>query len=392
MRRLCLVFLSIAALLAARASYAETPDDAFMRAYNLIQEADALSASNQTPVALKKYQQAENILITLHNTQPNWNSSVVSFRLDDVAKKLSSLAATPAGQRQQTSGVSAGSKAARAPASVSKVQVKLLEAGAAPRRKLRLQPKPGEKQSMTMTMTMGMQMQVGEMPAQETKLPAMKMRMATAVTDIAENGDITYELKFTDATVADGVESPAVAAMKTALDGFKGLSGTGKISNRGVVESSQMNVPPDAAPQLRQMMDQMKESFSNVGEPFPDEAVGPGAKWEVTMPIKSQGMTIQQRATYELVSLEAETVTMRSTLSQTAANQRIQNPSMPNMKVELTKMSGEGTGERTCGLGKILPVSAKLKLHSEMGMVVGTGAQNQQMTMKIDLDLQLEGK
>lgn len=392
LRTLLFVFLSLATFAVWGTASAETPDDAFMRAYTLIQEGDALSSSNQVPAALKKYQQAENILITLHKTLPNWNSSVVTFRLDYVSDKLSSLAAAPASQPQSSSAAPAKPNAAGTAPAAPDVQVKLLSAGAEPRRQLRLHPKAGDKQSMTMTMTMGMTMQVGEMQPQEMKLPTMTMTMDTTVTEVSDNGDITYDVKFNDATVTNDTESPAAAAMKTALAGLKGMSGTGKLSNRGVVESSHMKVPPGAAPQIRQVMDQMRESFSNLGEPFPEEAIGPGAKWEVMMPLKSQGMTIQQTAHYELVSLEGDTVTTRSTLAQTATNQRIQNPSMPGLKVELTNMTGQGTGQRTCSLGRILPTSATLQYHTDMAMAVNSRGQDQKMAMKMDLDLQVEGK
>jgi len=77
---------------------------------------------------------------------------------------------------------------------------------------------------------------------------------------------------------------------------------------------------------------------------LPEEAVGPGAKWEVKMPVHSQGMTIAQTTSYELLSLEAERLTVTNTVSQSASNQKIQSPVMPGLKVDLTKMTGTGTG------------------------------------------------
>ena len=120
------------------------------------------------------------------------------------------------------------------------------------------------------------------------------------------------------------------------------MSGTGTISSRGFSKGIEFKAPPGADPQTRQIMDQMKDSFASLAAPLPEEAVGPGAKWEVRMPIKSQGMTIDQTATYELVSIEGESLTTKSTITQHAANQKIENPAMPGLKVDLTKMTGNG--------------------------------------------------
>ena len=81
-------------------------------------------------------------------------------------------------------------------------------------------------------------------------------------------------------------------------------------------------MPPGADAQTRQLMDQMKDSFSSVAAPLPEEAVGPGARWEVKMPIKSQGMTIDQTATYELVSLEGERLTTKAPSPNTPPTRR----------------------------------------------------------------------
>ena len=67
----------------------------------------------------------------------------------------------------------------------------------------------------------------------------------------------------------------------------------------------------------------MKGSFAHLAVPLPEEAVGPGAKWEVRMPIKTQGMTIDQTATYEVVSLEGERLATKSAVVQHAANQKV---------------------------------------------------------------------
>src|SRR5205823_1297542 len=71
--------------------HAEGPDDQFVRIYNWIQQADALAESGRNDQARQKYLQAQAELKTLQTTHPDWNDSVVGFRLKYVAEKLAPL-------------------------------------------------------------------------------------------------------------------------------------------------------------------------------------------------------------------------------------------------------------------------------------------------------------
>jgi hypothetical protein len=187
--------------------------------------------------------------------------------------------------------------------------------------------------------------------------------------------------------------TPEVAeAMKAAFVGIKGLTGTGTVSSRGFSKEVEFKAPAGSNPQARQLMDQMKEFITELVAPLPEEAVGPGARWEAKTPLKSQGMTIDQTATYELVTVEGERLTTKSTIVQHAANQKIQNPAMPGLKMDLTKMVGNGSGERTFDLAHLLPATGTGKVHSETSMTMNMGGQKQPMTMKIDMTLGFEAK
>ena len=76
---------------------AEDLNDRFVRIYNLIQQADALNESGRDDQARQKYVEAQVELKTLRKTHPDWNESVVGFRLEYVAEKLKTFA--PGAQR-----------------------------------------------------------------------------------------------------------------------------------------------------------------------------------------------------------------------------------------------------------------------------------------------------
>jgi hypothetical protein len=153
-----------------------------------------------------------------------------------------------------------------------------------------------------------------------------------------------------------------------------------------------MKTPAGSDPQLRQVVDQMRDSFARLSVPLPEEAVGPGARWEVKMPLKSQGMTIDQTTAYQLVSIEGDRVTVKDTVEQRASNQKIQNPAMPGLVLDLTKMAGKGSDDMVLDLTRLMPRERTSTLVSEVVMEMNVGGQKNTMTVKTAMDLRFEGK
>ena len=72
---------------------ADGPDDQYVTVYNTIQEADALNSGGQSSRALPKYREAETALLNFQKGYPDWNTSVVEFRLRYVRTAISALLA-----------------------------------------------------------------------------------------------------------------------------------------------------------------------------------------------------------------------------------------------------------------------------------------------------------
>ena len=370
---------------------AEDPESEYLRLFDLIQQADLQKKNGHTDQALSKFREAQVGLAKYQRTYPDKNAKVISYRVTYVAAQIAAIA--PEGQAVETTNApAAGDKSASS--SASSIQVKLLEPGAEPRKVLRLHPKAGDKQSMTMTMKIGMGIKAGEAPEQPVKLPAMKLVIDVTVKDVAKNGDISYEIVTSDASIENDpdVIAQVAEAMKNAVAGMKGIAGKGTISDRGVGKSAEIKAPAGADPQVTQFVEQMKETMSRVSTPLPEEAVGAGAKWEVKMPIKSQGISLNQTEDFELASVDDERAAFKTSFTQTASNQKVPNPMMPGSKVDLTKMNGKGTGEVSLGFAQLLPSEASAELHQESSMSMTVGGEKQTMGMKIDLNLHIESK
>ena len=77
-------------LLPARA--AEGPDDRFVNAYSLIQQAETLLQNGQQTTAMERFQAAETVLKEIQRNYPSWNEKVINFRLRYVKEKMEPLA------------------------------------------------------------------------------------------------------------------------------------------------------------------------------------------------------------------------------------------------------------------------------------------------------------
>jgi hypothetical protein len=241
---------------------------------------------------------------------------------------------------------------------------------------------------------MAMEMKSGDMPVSKNSLPAIKMTMDVTVNSVSPEGDITYDMVLTGADVApeEGAVPQIVEAMKASLSGIKGMKGTGSMSNRGFGKSSEIKLPANADAQITQTLDQVKQGLSNLSAQLPEEAIGPGAKWEIMKSIRSQGIAMVQTATSQLVSVDGEHVIVKSALTQQSAKQKIQDPALGGMSMDLTSLKGSGTSEVSSDLEHLLPPEASSETHTETSMEMSAGSQKQVISTKSDVIMHLNAK
>jgi chromosome segregation ATPase len=75
---------------------ADGADDAFIRIYNLIQQADAHRETGQWSAARDAYNEARSGLEVLRRNYPAWNERVVAYRIRYVGERLEALKSAPA--------------------------------------------------------------------------------------------------------------------------------------------------------------------------------------------------------------------------------------------------------------------------------------------------------
>ncbi|MCY1005484.1 DUF6263 family protein [Nannocystis pusilla] len=273
--------------------------------------------------------------------------------------------------------------------------VTLIEAGAEPREPLRLKLTAGQEQAMVMTMRMGMGMQIGPNAMPKTDIPPMQMTMNLKVSEITGEGDIRSEFSLDKIEVLPDPKVPAamVDQLKSVLGTMNKMSGTSLITPRGIVKSADFNMPPDVNPQIKQTIDSMRQQINQMSVPFPEEALGIGAKWTVTQQLDQQGMKLDQVATWELKGRDGSVVQLASTIVQTAAPQKISAPGMPEgASVSLDRLDSTGAGTNEVDLTRVAPIKGDMNMKSSIAMTTDANGVKMPMTMDMDLNLQISGK
>jgi hypothetical protein len=370
------LFLLAALLLSTTILRAEDPDDVYVEIYGLINQGDALNANGKSQEAMAKYQKAQTALNNFRKNHAEFQPKTVEYRANYLAQKIQQLSSTSTntapGQPMQRSTNSSGQTQTG-----SGVSVKLISPGSEPRTALRLHPKPGDKLTTTINLKTTTEMSMGENKMPEMPSPAIVITSETTVKAVSPDGDISYEILTTD---VEGVPQ------------LKGLSATGAVSSRGINKNINVKMPSGLPPMARQLADQIKEGYATAAQPLPEEPIGIGAKWEVRIPSKAGGISAVQTLTSELASLEGDKAVVRINYTQTAPNQKIESPSMPGVKLDLTRFTGSGSGESMVDLSKMAPTQSTTDGQLEMTMVTGTGAQKQEIALKMTIKLTSDSK
>jgi hypothetical protein len=244
---------------------------------------------------------------------------------------------------------------------------------------------------MVMTMRMGMTMAVGGQPV-TVDLPAMNMTMHVDTRGVSPEGNCTYAFELVEADVEKSLQmDPMVAQeMRTSLQSIVGMSGTAVVTRRGITTEATYDLPPNADPSVRQTMDSMKQQMDQMSAPLPEEPVGIGARWKVFMPIESQGLTIRQTATYELLGFEGSTAQLGVTLVQAGDRQHMDLPDLPpGTSAELNWLESEGHGSMELDLTRLVP-KTRMDLAMDMSSVIRAEGEEVDMTMSMTLGMTID--
>ena len=267
----------------------------------------------------------------------------------------------------------------------TEIVVKLLDAGAQPRKALRYKFQAGRSETMVMVMKTSMAMEMGDQKQPETKIPTTQMAMTIESKEVSPGGDMRYEFKMdkVDVLADPGANPMMVNAIKQSLNSLVGMSGWATVTPRGFTTDAEIKMPDGIDPLTEQAMDNTKQSMKQMSAPLPAEPVGKGARWRVIMPLETNGMKIMQTAAYELLEVQGDKVKFDVEITQSAESQEMNMPGTPpgtKMSLESLTTSGKGTVELQ--MTDLVPTS---DLNMTTTNVVSANNQRIKTTMKIGM-------
>lgn len=184
-------------------------------------------------------------------------------------------------------------------------QVTLLDPGAEPRQELRYRATDGTTDAVTQRNQLTLVQEFGGQ-RQEVQVPASSVDVDYVVEEVVDGGFTTVGTYG-----ATRVEGDDAAAAETArlLEQITGAQLVTEMTDRGAITATRIEGVEDTGnPVFDQLLGSLVDSASSLAFPFPEEAVGIGARWLVETEVEVSGLPISARYEVTLTELEGDRV------------------------------------------------------------------------------------
>jgi hypothetical protein len=235
-------------------------------------------------------------------------------------------------------------------------QVRVLDTGVAPRQLLRYRFTEGRREFIELVMTLSM---TTTMEGQETAMdvPDFWILLTGTVTDLSADGVADVDEVITSADLVDPSATGVVAdAMGASMEDFIGVTSHQRVDDRGHVLEGRLEMPPTIDPTAQQELQSTTDALAAMLPVFPEEAVGAGARWEVTSE-SSTSVVVTNVETFSLIEVTGDQLRLESSVRQSADPQPIASDTLPEgATMSLESLQGTGTGTIEVDLGSLVPV------------------------------------
>jgi hypothetical protein len=262
----------------------------------------------------------------------------------------------------------------------------LLDAGKEPRQALRYGAEAGEN-ALTVTVRVDSREVVGEDWTPWGTLP--ELRYGLALRRAAAGNAL--EIRGLDLAVGQpAAAEPDVAAYVTRAteelsrryrDQVQGRRARATIDARGRIEVLEPVIVGEPAPGAHTRQEMLQILAESV-VPLPEEPVGVGARWQVTMLMRRGVGMVNQTGTYELVAVDqasgqasgAPSWRIRAMIEQDGEHQTVMAPELPSgVSAELVALLWRAEGELEVSPGSLTPRSGKLTVEYGVHSRLETG-------------------
>ncbi len=201
--------------------------------------------------------------------------------------------------------------------------VRVLDPGMTPRVPLRYRVAPGHTEVLYLELARAQAMQAGDQGGQ-SGIPPVQLEVKMGPAEPTPQGFLRHQIQITQVRISEMAQkmSPAQREqMEKMLAPLLQVQGWSEMDAQGRVRRGEFRGMEDVPPTLRTMLGNIRSALLTV--PFPDEPLGPRARWEVERKVQFSGVWVDQVVTYHIEKLEGEQVQLQVTARQTAPPQSI---------------------------------------------------------------------
>lgn len=221
-------------------------------------------------------------------------------------------------------------------------EITVEDPGQEPRRELRLAVEPGDTDQVTLRQEMSLELDAGGQ-VQTAPSPVNEFDVTYTVDEV--DGDrFTATGTYDDVRVLDtpGVDPAAADELRELMAGFLDARARTTFTSRGGIVEAELEglqLPGAAGAFADQLASTFTDSAESLSLPFPDEAVGSGARWRVDTATTIAGMPVEITTVVQLAELGEDRAigTMEQTMRFVPGDVEI-------LGVDATVISGELAG------------------------------------------------
>ena len=263
--------------------------------------------------------------------------------------------------------------------------------GEAPRQEIRYSFTPGATTDATMSMRI--QMSMGGQQMSGMDMPAVETPVTVRTSEVRPDGSARYEYEVASPALAAGSSGNAALdqSLASSLGQAGGASGWYRVDARGnILEGSQSPSPDAALPaQAGQLLNDFQGQMQQLSAPFPAEAVGVGARWQITTTAVLMATPMTMTIDYTLLARDGDTVELGMTMVQAATAPAAPVAGIPaELQSMLGAMRATGTGKMTVDLNSMVPKS-EMSMSTSMAMTMPGRGQGQAPGQNMSMNMQM---
>jgi hypothetical protein len=276
--------------------------------------------------------------------------------------------------------VPADSQKTTAPIVTDRPGFKLISTGSNPSQTLRYQPTVGSRQVLSGKLSLTAQVTALGNPLTQPQLPDVALQLETTVKQVAANGDITYQLKYTKVDAEGNLTGTAAKIRDRLKSTLQGATGDFVMDSQGGRKSGSIKLPNPKDEVDQTLVNQLTQSLDTLNVPLPTEKVGINSEWQNTTVIPVRDRTgkeqtrLTQVATYKLVDLKDGIANVTVALQQTGDISGIAIPTIGGLKVQLKGFQSDGSGQMGLSLKQVMPSKVDLSLKTNVQIETAPGS------------------